>query len=93
MIIYPGGPVGSKSPIPSMRLKWIREDIRDFEYIAILKRLGRGDWALHLVRTVGSDWHDRTHDVAVLESVRRQMGDEIERLSAQSVASAGSREK
>jgi Domain of unknown function (DUF4091) len=82
MLVYPGRPAGIDSVIPSMRLKWIREGVEDFEYIAILKRLGRGEWALDRARTVGADWHDWTRDIQALESVRNELGDEIERLSA-----------
>jgi hypothetical protein len=81
MLVYPGRQVGISSVVPSMRLKWIREGVEDFEYIAILKRLGRGEWALNLARQVGLDWRNWTPDFRVLEHVRRQLGDEIERLS------------
>jgi hypothetical protein len=67
-----------------MRLKWIREGVEDYEYVAILKRLGRGDWALTLSRKAAKDWKNWTKDVTVLEDVRRQLGDEIERLSSKS---------
>lgn len=81
MLVYPGRQVGVSSVVPSMRLKWIREGVDDFEYIAILKRLGRGEWALNLARQVGADWRNWSRDFRVLERVRRQFGDEIERLS------------
>jgi hypothetical protein len=80
MLVYPGEPAGRASVLPSMRLKWIREGVEDYEYIAILKRLGRGSWALDKARRVGPDWRNWTRDPAVLESVRRELGDEIEKL-------------
>jgi len=82
MLVYPGRQAGVKSVVPSMRLKWIREGVEDYEYIAILKRLGRGDWALSLSQKVSQDWKKWTRDTTVLENVRRQLGDEIERLSS-----------
>jgi hypothetical protein len=81
MLVYPGGPVGLDTAIPSMRLKWIREGVQDFEYVAILKRLGRGDWALAQARRAGSSWREWTRDPDVLDSVRDQLGDEIERVT------------
>lgn len=81
MLVYPGKEAGVASVVPSMRLKWIREGIEDYEYIAILKRLGRGAWALDMARRVGADWRNWTRDPATLESVRRELGNEIERLS------------
>ncbi|PHK09164.1 hypothetical protein VF10_36390, partial [Nostoc linckia z13] len=43
----------------------------------------RQQWALSLVRTVGLDWKHWTRDTTKLESVRRQLGEEIHRLSSQ----------
>ena len=45
-LVYPGAEVGSEAFVPSMRLKWIRKSVEDFEYVEILKKLHRGDWAL-----------------------------------------------
>lgn len=82
MLLYPGAPVGVKSALPSMRLKWIRAGVQDFEYTAILKRKGREEWALKHARRAGTDWHNWETDPEVLETMRAQMGDEIERLAA-----------
>jgi hypothetical protein len=84
MLVYPGQQVGIKGVVPSMRLKWIREGVEDYEYIEILKRLGRQDWALTVSRSVGLDWRTWTRDRNVLESARYQLGEEIEKLSRQS---------
>lgn len=40
MLFYPGNEVGTKGAVPSMRLKWLREGIEDYEYIQILKEHG-----------------------------------------------------
>jgi hypothetical protein len=68
--------------VPSMRLKWIRKSVEDFEYVEILKKLNRGDWALGLVKTVATDWVHWSQDPEAVESVRRQLGAEIDRLSS-----------
>jgi hypothetical protein len=80
-LVYPGAEVGSEAFVPSMRLKWIRKSVEDFEYVEILKRLHRGDWALALVKTVASDWAHWSQDPEAVESVRRKLGAEIERIS------------
>jgi len=81
-LVYPGAQVGSEAFVPSMRLKWIRKSVEDFEYVEILKKLNRGDWALGLVKTVATDWAHWSQDPEAVESVRRQLGAEIDRLSS-----------
>ena len=68
-----------------MRLKRIRDSVEDIEYVEILKRLGRGDWALQVVRTVAADWVNWTRDPNALESARRQLGQVIDRLTGGAV--------
>ncbi|MGB7251806.1 MAG: glycoside hydrolase domain-containing protein [Phormidesmis sp.] len=82
MLLYPGEPAGVDGVIPSIRLKWVRDGVEDYEYIEQLKRLGRGDWALGLSRSVAADWRNWTRDPKALASVRKQLGEELERLSA-----------
>jgi hypothetical protein len=82
LLVYPGGPAGLPGVVPSLRLKQLREGAQDYEYVELLKRLGRGDWALQQVRSVASDWAHWTRSGDELEAVRRRLGAEIERLSA-----------
>jgi hypothetical protein len=82
MLVYPGAEVGIESVVPSMRLNWIRKGVEDYEYVAILNRMGRGQWAYARISRAAKDWHNWTEDIAVIESVRRELGEEITRLSA-----------
>ena len=77
MLVYPGEKVGIQGFVPSMRLKWLREGVEDYEYIEILKRRGRGDWALGVARQVGADWSNWTRDPNALEQARRALGEAI----------------
>jgi Glycoside hydrolase 123, catalytic domain/Glycoside hydrolase 123 N-terminal domain len=88
-LVYPGADVGSDAFVPSMRLKWIRKSVEDFEYVEILKKLHRGDWALALVKTVATDWAHWSQDPDAVESVRHQLGVEIDRISSASKAPNG----
>jgi glycosyl hydrolase family 123 len=90
-LVYPGADVGSEAFVPSMRLKWIRKSVDDFEYVAILKGLGRGDWALNLIKSVAADWAHWSQNADAVESVRRQLGAEIDRLSSAKPAAAAPR--
>jgi hypothetical protein len=88
-LTYPGAEVGSESLVPSIRLKWIRKSVEDYEYVEILKKLGRGDWALSLVRSVAADWAHWSHDDNAVEAVRDQLGTEIDRISSAQKAPGG----
>lgn len=81
MLIYPGRQVGVAGSVPSMRLKWIREGVEDYEYIEILKRWGDRDWAMATVREVGRDFRHWNQDPQVLNRARQKLGKRIDRLS------------
>ena len=83
MLIYPGEKVGIAGVVPSMRLKWIREGIEDYEYIEILKQYGLKDWALQVSRSVGADWKHWTKNPEELAAARIKLGNKIEQLSSQ----------
>ena len=36
MLVYPGQPVGVKGVVASMRLKWLRDGVEDYDYVQIL---------------------------------------------------------
>jgi Domain of unknown function (DUF4091) len=81
MLVYPGEQVGVKGIVPSMRLKWLREGVEDYEYVEILKRLGQKNRALELSQSVGRYWNNWTKDPQLLASVRNQLGKEIEKMN------------
>ena len=77
MLVYPGKQVGVAGVVGSMRLKWLRDGVEDYDYVQILKTLGREDLALEISRSVGSDWTKWTRDPAALEAARQKLGDTI----------------
>ena len=81
MLIYPGEQVGVNGSVPSMRLKWIREGVEDYEYIEILKRWGDRDWAMATVREVARDFRHWNQDSQALIRARQKLGEKIDRLS------------
>jgi len=83
MLVYPGAPAGSGDPLPSMRLKWLRKGIEDYESVEMLKQAGRGDWALQVVRSVALNWHTWTRDPEALDNVHRKLGEELDRIEAE----------
>ncbi len=93
MLVYPGQQVGVKGVVASMRLKWLRDGVEDYEYIQILKNLGKEDVALQIARSVGPDWTHWTRDAGAIESARQQLGQAINQIvnsSARPATSASS---
>jgi hypothetical protein len=89
VLVYPGADAGSPGPVPSMRLKYLRKGVEDFEYVEMLKQAGHGDWALAVIRSVASDWDSWTRSAADLEAVRLRLGAELDELAAQSSSLSG----
>jgi hypothetical protein len=80
MLVYPGQPVGLKGVVASMRLKWLRDGVEDYDYVQILKDLGKSDLALQISRSVGPDWTNWTRDENAIEAARVKLGDTIDQL-------------
>jgi len=78
-LVYPSGENGF---VPSMRLKWIRKSVEDYEYVEMLKRAGRGDWAMQIVKSVAHDWAHWSQDPESIEKARRRLGEKLDRISS-----------
>jgi hypothetical protein len=89
MLVYPGGPVGVKGVVASMRLKWLRDGVEDYDYVQILKGLGKGDLAMEISRSVAPDWTNWTRDPGAVATARQKLGEAIDRLMSASPASSG----
>lgn len=86
-LVYPSP--GGEGFVPSMRLKWIRKSVEDYEYVEMLKRAGHGEWALRIVKSVASDWANWSQDPDAVEKARRQLGEELDRVSSGRVSIQG----
>jgi hypothetical protein len=80
--IYPGEQVGIKGVAPGMRLKWIREGSEDYEYMEILKSLGKESIALNIANQIGPDWRNWSRSTDELYSARKTLGEEILKASS-----------
>src|SRR5579885_1228283 len=78
-LVYPGSQIGISSVAPSIRLKWIRDGVDDYDYIQLLKNAGYGSWALGLAQGIAPDWTNWTRDSNALASVRQQLGQKLDR--------------
>ena len=90
MLVYPGEPVGVKGVVASMRLKWLRDGVDDYDYVQILKDLGKTDFAMQIARSVGSDWTNWTRDPSAIEAAREKLGEAIDQLTRTSPKSVSS---
>ena len=80
MLVYPGEPVGVKGVVASMRLKWLRDGVEDYDYAQILKGLGKADLAMQISRSVGADWVNWTRDPGAIAAARRKLGEAIDQI-------------
>jgi hypothetical protein len=80
ILVYPGSTVGIAGVAPSMRLKWLRDGVNDYEYIDLLKKAGQGSWALSVAAGVGANWTSWTRDINALENARLQLGEKLDSL-------------
>jgi hypothetical protein len=78
MLVYPGSAVGIQGVAPSMRLKWLRDGVEDYEYVELLKKQGYGAWALQVAANVGPDWTNWTRDPVALELARTELGQQLD---------------
>ncbi|MGA8439478.1 MAG: hypothetical protein WB762_23880 [Candidatus Sulfotelmatobacter sp.] len=94
ILVYPGGEAGRQSTTsyqgvaPSMRLKYLRDGVQDYEYIQQLKSSACGQskfvqqtmLALSSTGSEDPNWHDWTMNEATVKSVRLQLGNELSSL-------------
>ncbi len=83
MLVYPGQPVGVPGVVASMRLKWLRDGVEDYDYTEILKGLGKADLAMQISRSVGPDWTAWTRDPKAVDAAREKLGEAIDHIMNQ----------
>jgi len=85
-LVYPARPVGYDGIVPTIRLKALRDAIEDYEYLAILQRLGKAAEAQKIVRSLTETFFQWEKDPAAYDEARA-------RLAAMIVAAAESSAK
>ena len=92
-IWYPGKPsvIGGTHDIPveSLRMKMLREGMQDYEYLAMLGKLGDAAFAQTELAKVVTNAGSFTSDPGVLEQARADMATQIEKDLAKTDAGAG----
>jgi Domain of unknown function (DUF4091) len=80
VLVYPGQQVGLSSVVPSMRLKYVRDGVDDYDYMAMLRAQGQDVLVESILGSIAPDWINWTKSTSALESARIQMGQELDRL-------------
>jgi Domain of unknown function (DUF4091) len=73
MLVYPARAVGYDGIVPSVRLKALRDAVEDYEYLAILERLGRAREAQQLVLPLADSWFRWEKDPAAYARARAKL--------------------
>ena len=77
LLFYPGKEAGFDGPVASIRLKNIREGLEDYEYFAILEKLGQGEFVKNMVDRIAPQWWDFTTDGDSLLKIREKLAQKI----------------
>lgn len=79
LLIYPGADCGCQGCVPSLRLKWIRDGVQDYELVQMLKKRGKEKEAMALVKKVARSYKDWSQSPDALLDVRNALCDLLER--------------
>jgi hypothetical protein len=77
LLVYPGGPAGVQGVAPSIRLKYVRDGVEDFDLLALARAAGLPGVEREIGLVGGSEWRGWTTDPAVLEASRRRIGEAL----------------
>src|SRR4051794_1641474 len=78
VLVYPGAPAGVAGVVPSVRLKWVRDGVEDYDLVALARARGVPGLAKELEAVAGRGWKGATTDAAVLEAPRRRLLEALE---------------
>ena len=81
-IVYPGRPAGYDGIASSLRLKALRDSIEDYEYLAILERLGRTAEAEKIVLPLAESFFRWDPDPGAYDAARAKLAELIQSSSA-----------
>jgi hypothetical protein len=79
-LLYPGTEAGIQGPIPSMRLKILREGMEDYCYFVLLAQQGQKDFVEREISQVVSSWWDWEQNPDRLFEVREKLGARLDEL-------------
>ena len=81
ILLYPGTTekVGFDGPIASMRLKWIRDGIEDYQYLKTAEKLGISQETIkEMISETAQSWEEWTKNPETLLETRKELAETIE---------------
>jgi hypothetical protein len=79
-LLYPGNEAGIQGPIPSMRLKVLREGLEDYCYLVLLAQQGQKDFAENEAARLVTSWWEWEKNPNQLYQVRESLGSRLDAL-------------
>ena len=76
-LLYPGTPVGIGGPVPSSRLKMLRDGIDDIELLYLAEKVFGRDWVMERVNEVTPTLTSYTSEENFYK-IRKEIGDALE---------------
>ena len=76
-LVYPARAVGYDGIVPSLRLKALRDGIEDYEYLAMLEKLGMAEEAQKIVQSLAPSWFQWDPHPSDYEAARKQLAELI----------------
>lgn len=77
-LLYPGKPVGHDGPLPSLRLKLIRQGLQDYDYIKRASQKAGNDAVDAVVNEQVKSWTEYQQDPVKLEAAKEKLAKLIE---------------
>lgn len=78
-LLYNGSEIGIDKPIPSIRLKTIRDGIEDYEYLKILRGIDYYSYK-NLLQKIASDWYNWTNNGDSLILIKTEIWQKLKSL-------------
>lgn len=77
-LLYPGKPVGHDGPLPSLRLKLIRQGLQDYDYLKLASEKAGKDAVDKIVNEQVKSWTEYQQDPLKLEAAKERLAELIE---------------
>jgi Glycoside hydrolase 123, catalytic domain len=77
-LLYPGGEAGILGPVPSLRIKALRDGLEDYAYFSLLAGLGESDFVEKETAKIAHSWWKWEEDAERIYAVRAAIAKRIQ---------------